>query len=127
MNRRRCQLHAVILTQNHNGRAACQYCGTCERGCSTHSYFNSIGRTLPAAQRTGCLTLPPHCIVAEVLFDAKRGRASEVRVIDARTKQETVYQAKVVFLCASTIESVRLLLNSTGSRWPDGLAHSRAV
>ncbi|WP_309673187.1 GMC family oxidoreductase [Gemmatimonas sp.] len=115
---------AAILTQNHNGRAACHYCGPCERGCVTHSYFNSIGSTLPAAQKTGRLTLRPHSVVAEVLYDAKRGRARGVRVIDARTNQETVYEAKVVFLCASTIESVRLLLNSTSTRWPDGLANS---
>ena len=115
---------AAILTQNHNGRAACHYCGPCERGCVTHSYFNSIGSTLPAAQKTGRLTLRPHSVVAEVLYDAKRGRARGVRVIDARTQQETVYEAKVVFLCASTIESVRLLLNSTSTRWPDGLANS---
>ncbi len=115
---------AAILTQNHNGRAACHYCGPCERGCVTHSYFNSIGSTLPAAKRTGRLTLRPNSVVAEVLFDAKRGRASGVRVINAQTKQETVYEAKVVFLCASTIESVRLLLNSRSTRWPDGLANS---
>jgi choline dehydrogenase-like flavoprotein len=115
---------AAVLTQNHNGRAACHYCGPCERGCATHSYFNSIGSTLPAAQKTGRLTLRPHSVVAEVLYDAKRGRARGVRVIDARTQQETIYEAKVVFLCASTIESVRLLLNSSSTRWPDGLANS---
>ena len=115
---------AAILTQNHNGRAACHYCGPCERGCVTHSYFNSIGSTLPAAQKTGRLTLRPNSVVAEVLYDAKRSRARGVRVIDAVTKQEMVYEAKVVFLCASTIESVRLLLNSSSTRWPDGLANS---
>ncbi len=115
---------AAILTQNHNGRAACHYCGPCERGCATHSYFNSIGSTLPAAKKTGRLTLKPQSVVAEVLFDAKRGRARGVRVIDAQTKQETVYEAKVVFLCASTIESVRLLLNSKSTRFPDGFANS---
>ena len=60
---------AAVLTQNHNGRAACHYCGPCERGCVTHSYFNSIGSTLPAAERTGRLTLRPHSVVAEVLLD----------------------------------------------------------
>jgi choline dehydrogenase-like flavoprotein len=115
---------AAILTQNHNGRAACHYCGPCERGCSTHSYFNSIGSTLPAARKTGRLTLRPHSVVAEVLFDPTRKRARGVRVIDATTMQEHVFEAKVVFLCASTIESVRLLLNSKGSRFPEGLANS---
>ncbi|HKN65420.1 MAG TPA: GMC family oxidoreductase, partial [Gemmatimonadaceae bacterium] len=43
----------AILTQNHNGRAACHYCGHCERGCVTLSYFSSVNATLPAAQKTG--------------------------------------------------------------------------
>jgi len=115
---------AAVLTQNHNGRAACHYCGPCERGCITNSYFNSIGSTLPAAAKTGRMTLRPHSVVAEVLYDAKRGRARGVRVIDALTMQETVLEARIIFLCASAIESSRILLNSKNTRFPDGLANS---
>ncbi|HEV8495329.1 MAG TPA: GMC family oxidoreductase, partial [Gemmatimonadaceae bacterium] len=115
---------AAILTKAHNGRLPCHYCGPCERGCVTHSYFNSLGSTLPAARKTGNLTLRPHSVVAEVLYDPKRGRARGVRVIDAQSMQEHEFTAKVVFLCASTIESVRLLLNSKSARFPDGLANS---
>ena len=115
---------AAILTKNHNGRAACHYCGPCERGCITHSYFNSLGSTLPAAQKTGNLTLRPNSVVAEVLFDEKKGRAKGVRIIDGRTMQSLEFHAKVVFLCASAIESVRLLLNSRSERFPDGLGNS---
>lgn len=118
---------AAILTQNHNGRQACHYCGPCERGCVTHSYFNSIGSTLPAARATGHMTLRPHSVVAEVLYDSKRGRARGVRVIDAVTGQETEYTARLVFLCASTIESTRLLLHSKSAAFPDGLANSSGV
>jgi len=118
---------AAILTQNLNGRAACHYCGPCERGCITHSYFNSIGSTLPAAVKTGRLTLRPHSVVAEVLYDPKRGRASGVRVIDAVTMQETVFEARIVFLCASAIESSRILLNSKSARFSDGLANSSGL
>lgn len=118
---------AAILTQNHNGRAACHYCGPCERGCITHSYFNSIGSTLPAADRTGRLTLRPHSVVAEVLLHADGRRVRGVRVIDARTRESLEFEARIVFLCASAIESVRLLLNSTSLRFPDGLANSSGV
>jgi choline dehydrogenase-like flavoprotein len=114
----------AILTENHNGRAACHYCGPCVRGCITHSYFNSIGSTLPAANATGNLTLRPHSVAAELIYDAKRGRIGAVRVIDANTLKESEYQARVVFLCASAIESVRLLLNSKSARFPDGMANS---
>ena len=118
---------AAILTRAHNGRAACHYCGPCERGCATHSYFNSIGSTLPAAQATGRLTLRPNSVVAEVLYDPATSRARGVRVIDAVTMQDIEFNARVVFLCASTIESVRLLLNSKSTTFPDGLGNSSGL
>jgi choline dehydrogenase-like flavoprotein len=105
---------AAILTRMHNGRLPCHYCGSCERGCVTQSYFSSLSSTLPAARKTGRLTLRPNSVVAEVLFDSKNGKAKGVRVIDAKTMQETEFTGRLVFLCASTIESVRLLLNSGG-------------
>ncbi len=114
----------AILTEYHNGRLPCHYCGSCERGCITNSYFSSIAATLPAARATGNLTLMPHSVVAEVLYDPERSRARGVRVIDALTRHETEYSARLVFLCASTIESVRLLLNSRNGTFPDGLANS---
>jgi choline dehydrogenase-like flavoprotein len=103
---------AAVLTRNHNGRVACHHCGPCERGCPTNSYFTSVGSTLPAAEQTGNLTLRPNSIVAEVLYDASRNRARGVRVLDANTMESREYTARIVFLCASTIESIRLLLNS---------------
>jgi len=114
----------AILTRPHNGRAACHYCGPCERGCVTHSYFSSVGSTLPAAANTGRLTLRPNSVVAEVLYDARRDRARGVRVIDAATKQSVEYEARIIFLCASALESTRLLLNSTSPRWQTGLGNA---
>jgi choline dehydrogenase-like flavoprotein len=113
----------AILTQNHNGRAACHYCGHCERGCVTFSYFSSINATLPAAQKTGRLTLRPFSVAENVLYDAKTNRVRGVRVIDANTTESLEFKAKVVFLCASAIESARLLLNSKSERFPNGLAN----
>ncbi len=115
---------AAVLTRDHNGRKACHYCGPCERGCVTFSYFSSIGATLPAAHRTGRLTLRPNSVVAEVLYDPTGARVRGVRVIDAQTMQDVEFEGRVVFLCASAIESVRLLLNSKNAAFPDGLANS---
>ncbi|MBX3175344.1 MAG: GMC family oxidoreductase [Gemmatimonadaceae bacterium] len=115
---------AAILTRNHNGRAACHYCGPCERGCVTHSYFSSLGSTLPAAQATGRLTLRPHSVVAEVVHDPRTGLASGVRVIDAQSREEQVFEARVIFLCASALESVRILLNSRSSAHPQGMGNA---
>jgi choline dehydrogenase-like flavoprotein len=115
---------AAVLTKPHNGRAACHYCGPCERGCITRSYFSSVNVTLPAAKRTGRMTLRPDSVVESVLWDSKRRRVTGVRVVDAKTMQVLEFKAKVVFLCASALESARLLLNSKSSDWPDGLANA---
>ena len=115
---------AAILTQPHLGRAACHYCGPCWRGCITQSYFNSIGSTLPAAAATGRLTLRPNSVVAEVLYDPRTSRASGVRAVDADTMETLEYEARVVFLCASALESARILLNSKSARFPTGLGNS---
>jgi glucoside 3-dehydrogenase (cytochrome c) catalytic subunit len=114
----------AILTQNHRGRAGCHYCGACERGCITRSYFNSVHVTLPAAQATGRLTLRPFSVAHSVFYDERKGRATGVRVIDAQTKQPLEFNAKVIFLCASALESARILLNSKSSSFPNGLANS---
>lgn len=114
----------AILTRPHNGRAACHYCGPCWRGCITHSYFSSVGSTLPAAERTGRLTLRPNSVVESVLYDEKRDRATGVRVIDGDIRQVLEFRARVIFLCASALESSRILLNSRTRRFATGLGNS---
>jgi choline dehydrogenase-like flavoprotein len=118
---------AAILTQDHHGRAACHYCGPCERGCITRSYFSSLNATLPAAEKTGRMTLRPFSVVHSVIFDAKTRRAAGVRVIDGQTKAAAEFRAKVVFLCASALESVRILFNSATPEFANGLANSSGV
>ncbi len=114
----------AILTQSHNGRAACHYCGPCSRGCSTGSDFSSQSSTLPAAQAAGDLTIRCNSIVHSVIFDPEQGRATGVRVIDRETKEALEFHGRVVFLCASALGSTHILLNSTSPRFPDGLANS---
>lgn len=114
----------AVLTRDHLGRAACHYCGPCERGCITRSYFSSVNATLPAAEKTGRMTLRPYSVVHSVMFDPKTRRATGVRVIDGRTRASLEFRAKVVFLCASALESVRILLNSSTTEYPNGLGNS---
>jgi len=114
----------AVLTQDHNGRQKCHLCGHCARGCLTFSYFSSINATLPAARKTGRLTLRPFSVVHSVIYDPATRRATGVRVIDANTKQMFDVNAKVVFLCASAMESTRVLLNSATSEFPNGLGNS---
>jgi len=114
----------AILTRPHQGRAACHYCGPCQRGCITHSYFNSIGSTLPAAAATGRLTLRPNTVVSQVLYDERTDRASGVLAVDAETMQTREFRGRLVFLCASALESARILLNSATARFSSGLGNS---
>ena len=111
-------------TQALEGRAPCQYRNACWLGCPYGAYFSTQSSTLPAAAKTGRLTLKPWSIATEVLFDKDRRRATGVRVLDAVTDQTTDYTANVVFICASTLNSTWLLLRSATDVWPGGLGSS---
>jgi choline dehydrogenase-like flavoprotein len=115
---------AAILTKSHQGRAACHYCGHCDRGCTTHSYYSSPGSTLPAAAKTGRMTLRPNAVVREILLDPNTGKARGVRVINQLTRQDSEEYGKVIVLCASTLESTRILLNSKSGGRANGLGNS---
>ena len=115
------------LSQSHRGRSACQYRNLCYRGCPYGAYFSSQSSTLPAAAATGRLTLRPHSVVVSIIYDQETNRARGVRVLDAQTSQITEYFARVVFLCASTLNSTWILLNSANEQFPDGLANSSGV
>ena len=114
----------AVLTEEHNGRAPCHYCGPCRRGCITRSYFSSLNATLPAAFATGRLTLRPYSVVHSVIYDEGTDRATGIRVIDARTHESFEVKGRVIFLCASAMESARILLNSKTPRFSEGLANS---
>ncbi|MEO8910520.1 MAG: GMC family oxidoreductase [Gemmatimonadaceae bacterium] len=111
-------------TQALPGRNACQYRNACWLGCPYGAYFSSQSSTLPAAAKTGRLTLKPFSIVKEVLYDKNTKRAKGVRVLDAVTEQTIDYNARVIFLCASTINTAWLLMQSANDIWPDGLGSS---
>ena len=114
----------AVLTQELNGRAACHYCGVCQRGCSTGSYFSSQSATLPAAIATGNMTLRPDSHVHSIIYDEATGKAIGVRVVDAHSKEMIEFNARVVFMCASTLGSTQVMLNSKSSSFPDGIANS---
>lgn len=105
------------------GRGQCQYRNRCAWGCPFGAYFSTQSATLPAAAKTGRLTLRPDSIVTEITFDDATQRATGVRVRDAVTMQDREYFAKVVFVCASAISSTALLLNSTSARFPNGMGN----
>jgi choline dehydrogenase-like flavoprotein len=106
------------------GRNTCQVRSLCERGCSYGAYHSSLSSSLPAAERTGNLTIVTDAIVHSIVHDPKTGRATGVRVIDANTKKGSTYEAKVIFANASSIGTAQILLNSKSEAMPNGLANS---
>ncbi len=116
----------AVLTQAHRGRPKCHYCGPCSRGCVTGSYYSSPSSSLPAAEATGRLTLIPNAVVSHVTVDDS-GKAKGVYYIDRLSRNHREIDAKIVILCASTLESARIMLNSSSSRYPNGIANSSGV
>jgi choline dehydrogenase-like flavoprotein len=112
------------LTAPLPGRTKCQFRNLCARGCPFGAYFSTQSSTLPAAQKTGNLTLRPFSIVTKVLYDKDKKRATGVEVLDAETNKTYEYKAKIVFLNASALNSAWILLNSATDIWPGGLGSS---
>ena len=115
------------LTQPHNGRGTCQYRNLCERGCPYGAYFCSNSATLPAAYKTGNLTLRPHSIVHSIIYDETKDRATGVRVLDAESGDMLEFEARIIFCCASTLGTTWLLMHSATPRFSEGLANSSGV
>ncbi len=115
------------LTKAINGRSPCHYCGPCERGCVTHSYFNAAFTTVADALKTGKCTHIPNAMVYQVLMDPTTHRARGVMYIDRHTRDVREVRGKVVVLCAQALESARILLNSANEQAPNGLANSSGV
>ncbi|PAU93930.1 GMC family oxidoreductase [Aliifodinibius salipaludis] len=114
-----------IITEPHNGRAACHYCGQCNRSCSTHSNFSSPSVLLPPALETGNLEIINNAMVREVTYSD--GKATGVSYVNKENGKEYKVKSRVVVLAASACESARLLLNSKSSDFPNGLANSSGI
>lgn len=112
------------LTKKVGDRGPCQFRNLCSRGCPFGGYFSSNSATLPAAERTGNLELISNAIVSEVIYDKESRRARGVRVIDSETKEVREYNAKIIFLNASTIATASILLNSKSAEFPAGFGNS---
>ncbi len=115
--------HVTAPLPHDPSRGVCQSRNLCDRGCPYGAYFSSNASTLPAAMKTGNMTLRPHSVVHSVIYDEHKGKAVGVRVIDSETKEEIEFFAKVIFLNASALGSTFILLNSISSRFPNGLGN----
>jgi glucoside 3-dehydrogenase (cytochrome c) catalytic subunit len=118
---------AAHLTKAQNGRAPCHYCGPCERGCATKSYFNAAFTTVADAMATGRCTLVTNAMVYKVLTDQGTNRVRGILYVDRVTRQAKEVNARVVVLCAQALESTRILFNSATRDYANGLANSSGV
>ncbi len=114
----------ITEARPEQGRTNCQYRDRCWRGCPFGAYFSTQSATLPAAKKTNNLTLENNKIVTKLIYDKNSKKATGVEVIDAETNKTYTYNAKIIFLCASTFNSTWILMNSATDIWPDGLGSS---
>jgi choline dehydrogenase-like flavoprotein len=123
------QRHLIIgrtanLTEAIPGRTKCQFRNRCWEGCPFGGYFSTQSSTLPAAMKTGNLTVMPYSLVTQILYDKDKKKAKGVEVLDTETNKTYEYNSKIVFLFASTLNTAWILFNSATSIWPGGLGSS---
>ena len=99
----------------------------CQRGCPFGGYFSSNSSTIPWALKTGNMTLRPHSVVHSIIYDEQKGKATGVRVIDSETKESMEFYARIIFVNAAALNTNLILLNSTSSRFPQGLGNDSGV
>jgi choline dehydrogenase-like flavoprotein len=109
------------------GRSTCQNRTICERGCPFGGYFSSNSSTLPWAAKTGKMALRPNSVVHSIIYDENKKKATGVKVIDANTKEEIEFYAKIIFVNAAAINSNLILLNSKSNRFPNGLGNDNGL
>ena len=118
--------HITQVTEEQRalGRTNCQSQNRCHFGCSFKAYFSSLHATLPAAERTGNMTIVHNAIVQSLDYDPATNRVSGVRIVDAKTNEHRTYTSRLVYLNASAIASAMILLQSKSEAFPNGLANT---
>jgi len=116
----------AILSQAYRGRAGCIHCGRCEAfGCEVGAKSSSLASVIPVAQQTGRCEIRAQSYVHRVEIN-NQGRATGVAYFDAR-RQAQFQKARAVIVSANGAETARLLLLSSSSRFPQGLANSSGL
>lgn len=115
-----------INSRPYQGRPACSYCDFCVGyGCPTGARGGTEAALLPRAEATGRCTVRSGAMVHRVCVGAD-GRADGCLYLDADGAEHRV-RARVVCVCASAVESARLLLLSASPRFPDGVANGSGL
>src|SRR6202022_3384596 len=112
----------AINSKDRDGRGSCQQIGFCFQGCKSGAKWSTLYTEIPKAEATGKLDLRPESMVMQIQHDAN-GKATGVLHAD-KHGQHQLQKARVVCVAGNSIETPRLLLNSSSSTFPHGLANS---
>jgi choline dehydrogenase-like flavoprotein len=113
----------AILSQPRAGRAACMNCGFCLGfGCEFGAKSSSLASVIPLAEKTGRCEIRPNSYVHRIELD-RSGRVVGAVYFDSK-RGTHLQRAKAVILAANGAETPRLLLLSTSSQFPNGLANT---
>lgn len=112
----------AINSVPRDGRAACQQTGFCIQGCTFGAKWSTLYTEIPRAEATGKAEIRPESQVLRIEHDAS-GKVTAVVYAD-RTGTLQRQKARLVAVAANAIESPRILLNSSSSKFPNGLANS---
>ncbi len=116
----------AVLSRPYGGRPPCNQCGMCgDYGCETGAKSSMLATLIPLAEATGNCEIRPRCTAQRILLD-RRGRASKVEYVDYQGYRHSI-KTRLVVLAATAIESARLLLLSSESRFPHGLANGSGL
>ncbi|MBK9737600.1 MAG: GMC family oxidoreductase [Saprospiraceae bacterium] len=112
------------LTSDVLNRSKCQYRNRCWEGCPYGGYFSTQSSTLPAAMATGKLHIITDAIATQILYNKDTKKATGVKILDIEDNKTYTFKGKIIFVCASALNSTWLLMNSATEIWPDGLGSS---
>jgi choline dehydrogenase-like flavoprotein len=115
-----------ILAQEMDARLACFWATSCGRGCSIKANYQSTTVHLPPALATGNLDIITDAMVRVVETDSS-GKATGVNFIDRKTGRDYSVKGRIVVLAASSLESVRIMLNSQSFHHQDGIGNSSGL
>lgn len=113
----------AILSENTNDRNGCYYSNYCgSYGCSSGAKGSSREALLNPALKSGNLTILSNMFVKRL--NNVGNKVTEAVVYNKKTSKEELIKAKIFVVAAQSVESCRLLLNSTSKEYPNGLGNS---
>jgi choline dehydrogenase-like flavoprotein len=114
--------HMAINSRASDGRGFCIQQGFCVQGCKMGAKWSTLYTEIPRAEATGNLDIRVEATATRIEHGVN-GRVSAVVYRDSAGR-ELRQRARLVCVAGNAIETARLLLLSSSSKFPQGLANS---